>query len=167
MLIRPSSADDQAHILALYPLMFPDEELRPLVSNLLGGRTDVLSLVGIESSEVVAHLLFTLFEGDEGALLGPLGVRPDHQGRGVGSALVGEGLARLTDAGVRQVFVLGDPKYYGRFGFAPERKTLPPYALPPEWADAWQSVCLAGRQPMGEGACALPDIWMKPELWAP
>ncbi|MEM8686589.1 MAG: N-acetyltransferase [Pseudomonadota bacterium] len=167
MLIRISSDGDRAEILALYPLMFPDEELRPMVSELLDRRRDVLSLVACASSAPVAHLLFTLFDDDGGALLGPLGVRPDHQGQGVGSTLVDEGLARLSRTGVRQVFVLGDPNYYGRFGFTPERGTLPPYPLPPEWADAWQSVCLAGRQPMGEGPCVLPDVWMKPELWGP
>ncbi len=169
--IRTSSGDDRAQILALYPLMFPDEELRPVVTALLDGQAPVLSLVTCRKGEPVAHLLFTLF-GDEdgaptGALLGPLGVRPDLQGQGLGSALVGEGLSRLTDEGIRQVFVLGDPRYYGRFGFAAERSTLPPYALPAEWADAWQSQILAERAPLGEGTCDLPDAWMKPELWGP
>lgn len=49
--------------------------------------------------------------------LGPLAVAPDFQGRGVGSALLRAGLARLQAQGARGVVLLGAPAYYGRFGF--------------------------------------------------
>ena len=49
--------------------------------------------------------------------LAPVGVRPEHQGRGIGSALIREGLDRARDEGWTAVFVLGDPTYYQRFGF--------------------------------------------------
>src|SRR3546814_7944067 len=64
------------------------------------------------SSEL--HLAFSpvTVEG-EGAdrLLGlaPLAVLPPWQGRGIGSALVGAGLARARAAGAELVFVLGEP----------------------------------------------------------
>ena len=49
------------------------------------------------------------------------------------------------------VYVLGDPAYYGRSGFIPEPAIAPPYALPEEWRDAWQSLSLgdAPQPPTG------------------
>ena len=154
-------------------MAFPDEELRPVVTSLLKGGADVLSLATYQDDALIAHVLFTLI-GDEGekaqragALLAPLGVVPAHQGQGVGGALVRAGLARLETMGVRQVFVLGDPAYYSRFGFETERQVSPPYPLPAEWAGAWQSMLLAGRAPLSAARCLLPEAWMKPELWLP
>lgn len=51
------------------------------------------------------------------ALLGPLGVAPDLQGRGVGSALVEAGLELAQAQGIAAVFLVGDEPYYRRFGF--------------------------------------------------
>jgi len=51
--------------------------------------------------------------------LGPLGVLPEHQGAGVGSALVRAVLGAAGALGEPLVALLGDPTYYGRFGFRP------------------------------------------------
>jgi putative acetyltransferase len=50
--------------------------------------------------------------------LGPIAVAPRHQGQGVGSALVQQGLELLRARGAAGCLVLGEPAYYGRFGFA-------------------------------------------------
>jgi putative acetyltransferase len=49
--------------------------------------------------------------------LSPLGVRPAHQRRGHGSALVRASLEAVRAAGEPLLLVQGDPAYYGRFGF--------------------------------------------------
>jgi predicted N-acetyltransferase YhbS len=51
------------------------------------------------------------------ALLGPIGVHPESQRRGIGSALVRAGLGEAGRRGEPAVILLGDPAYYGRFGF--------------------------------------------------
>ncbi|WP_371227859.1 GNAT family N-acetyltransferase [Roseovarius sp. 2305UL8-3] len=169
--IRETTPSDITQILALYPQMFPDEELRPVVSELLDGEFDVLSLAAFEGDAAVGHVLFSICGTQEsdpaGAILGPLGVLPSLQQNGLGSALVRAGLERLEQRGIRQVFVLGDPAYYQRFGFAPERKVMPPYPLPDEWAEAWESMLLADRTPLADGPLLPPEPWMKPELWGP
>ena len=53
-----------------------------------------------------------------GIALAPLAVGKDHRRRGIGSALVREGLARLAARNEEIVFVLGDPVFYERFGFS-------------------------------------------------
>jgi predicted N-acetyltransferase YhbS len=53
------------------------------------------------------------------ALLGPLVVDPVEKGKGIGRALVQEGLTRARAEGFGLVLLVGDMPYYGRFGFAP------------------------------------------------
>jgi putative acetyltransferase len=47
-------------------------------------------------------------------------VRPERQGRGIGSALIRRGLELCRERGRSIVVVVGDPAYYRRFGFSPE-----------------------------------------------
>lgn len=169
--VRETRPQEVAEILELYPQAFPDEDLRPVVAALLAERRGVLSLAAFEGDDLMAHALFSRCatgDGDmAGALLGPLAVAPVHQRQGIGSALVRTGFAHLEKAGVRQVFVLGDPAYYSRFGFSREVRVTAPYPMPEEWAEAWQSVVLAGRAPLEAGPLRLPAPWMEPALWAP
>ena len=51
--------------------------------------------------------------------LGPIGVLPDRQGRGVGGALVRAGLDEALRRGATAVILLGSPAYYGPLGFEP------------------------------------------------
>ena len=169
--IRDSTPDDIATIEALYPQGFPDEDLLPLVADLLADSSVTLSLIGAVQSSVIGHVIFTHCRVTEGggnaALLGPLIVAPAWQRRGVDAAIVNAGLGRLRDLGVSQVFVLGDPAYYGRLGFRTESLVMPPYELPPEWAGAWQSLAVTETAQPLSGKLLLPPPWLRPELWAP
>ena len=50
-------------------------------------------------------------------LLGPLGVDRAYRGMGVAATLVRFGLNRATDLGFELCFVVGEPRFYSRFGF--------------------------------------------------
>jgi putative acetyltransferase len=169
--IRQSRADDIPSIEKLYPAAFPEEDLLPLVRQLLTEDAGILSLVAEAGGLTVGHILFTLcgISGSEAraALLAPLAVAPEWQRKGIGSALIRDGLTRLERDGVAHVYVLGDPAYYGRSGFKPETGVAPPYPLPEEYRDAWQSLSLGSAPPPDQGKLKLPDVWMKPELWGP
>ncbi len=166
---RRTTPADTAQIRALYPQAFPDEDLRAVVSALLMQGADVLSLASFDADALIAHALFSICTTKDlnqtGALLGPLGVIPARQRQGLGDALVRNGLDRLEKSGVSQVFVLGNPAYYQRFGFTPERHVLAPYPLPAEYGDAWQSMPLAARAPLRAGQLSLPEPWMDAALW--
>jgi putative acetyltransferase len=80
-----------------------------------------LSLVAEGDGEVVGHIAFSaagIGDTSEGwFLLGPVAVRPDHQGEGIGRALVESGLAALRSRGACGCVLVGDPAFYRRFGF--------------------------------------------------
>lgn len=170
--IRESRPDDQAALEALYPAVFPEEDLLPLLKALLKEEA-VISLVGIDDGLVAAHIAFTAcriagdptVDPERVALLGPLAVAPARQRNGIGSALVEAGLQRLKQDGTKRVFVLGDPNFYGRFGFQPDSDVIPPYPLPVDWEGAWRSLCLDDGRHASRGALAVPEPWCDPSLW--
>ena len=63
-------------------------------------------------------------------LLGPLAVDPVFQGAGIGRALVEHSLVLAGRRGHRAAVLVGDPAYYGRFGF--ERSGARDLRLPGE-----------------------------------
>lgn len=169
--IRGSLPTDTSLIERLYPDAFPDEDLLPLVQELLREEQNVLSLVAILHRTLAGHVVFTMCSiagrTDKVALLGPIAVAPHMQRRGIGSALIREGLQRLKTQGTSQVHVLGDPAYYGRFGFQPDDGVIPPYPLPKEWLTAWQSISLRDGKPVLQGTLSVPQPWQQSALWAP
>lgn len=169
--IRDVALDDLAAIEGIYCDAFPDEDLRPLVRALLQDTPDVLSLVASADSVLVGHIVFTpcRLDGAGGgvALLGPLAVKPAFQRRGIGSALICAGLDRLRAGDFDQVFVLGDPAYYARFGFEAETLVATPFPLPDEWREAWQSLMLRRSAPRRGETLEVPPAWNEPALWAP
>lgn len=64
--------------------------------------------------------------GQPALLLGPVAVHPTHQGEGLGSVLIREGLAVARDSGWTRVMLVGDAPYYGRFGFERLRGVVMP-----------------------------------------
>jgi putative acetyltransferase len=122
--VRPEEPGDGPAIRAVHDRAFG----RPAEGRLVAALQAVaprVSLVAVEDSAVVGHVLFTpvVVEAEAGGWtalgLAPLAVLPEHQGRGVGSALVRAGLQACRALGEPVVFVLGDPPYYPRFGFRP------------------------------------------------
>ena len=180
LLIRNSVSKDSSALKLLYASAFPDEELIPLVKELLADPDKAMSLSATAGEQVVGHAVFSyclMPESDrQAALLGPLAVDPGWHRKGIGGALVRAGFKRLLQSGVGIVFVLGDPAYYSRFGFKPESCVEPPFGLPKEirnsalwekWQLAWQSRTLLGAAVTDRGRLMVPEPWQRPELWAP
>jgi putative acetyltransferase len=171
MNIRESVQSDFETIESLYPEAFPDEDLLPVVRELLRTPKIVLSLVAAIDSKPVAHVIFTDCEvagtNIKAALLAPLAVAPRFQRQGIGSAIVRNGLERLQQAGVQLTCVLGDPAYYSRLGFNKETLVEPPYRLPAEWESAWQSQYVGDSATTFAGRLSVPPQWQQPALWLP
>ncbi|MBK5198029.1 MAG: N-acetyltransferase [Methyloceanibacter sp.] len=81
-----------------------------------------LCLAAWLDDRLVGGIRFTAIrigEEDSAALLGPLVVDPAENGKGLGRALMEEGLSRARAEGFGLVLLVGDLPYYGRFGFVP------------------------------------------------
>jgi putative acetyltransferase len=127
MRIRPESETDGAAIRAVNEAAFETPAEADLVEALRRKNVSLVSLVAEAEGEVVGHILFspvTLVGHANLKLMGlaPMAVAPEHQRKGVGSALVREGLARCKDLGYCAVVVVGHAKYYPRFGFVPAHR---------------------------------------------
>jgi putative acetyltransferase len=155
--IRRASDDDWPAILEVHRRAFGDDDVPRLADELRG--SDVyepdLSFVAVAGGRVVGHVMNT-WSGLEGSAarllqLSPLGVLPERQRQGFGSALVRESLAAVRARGEPLLLVEGNPAFYGRFGFArpDELGLLPPPEARYDWA--FQVAVLDERADLPQG----------------
>jgi putative acetyltransferase len=85
--------------------------------------------------------------------VGPIGVLPEDQGRGIGSALMHAVLGGADALDVPMVVLLGAPQYYRRFGFQPAA-ALGVVSPEPRWGDAFQARLLHAYTPSVAGLFA-------------
>jgi putative acetyltransferase len=113
---------------------------------------DELSFTALAENAVVGHV--TASRAKVGfhsvVAVGPIGVLPEHQGKGIGSALMSALLDAADTQNVPLVVLLGSPQYYGRFGFrsAVELDVVPPE---PKWGSAFQARPLRAYAPSVAG----------------
>ena len=123
-MIRPAAPEDAAGIRAMHEAAFPTPLEADLVEALVRDGDAVVSLVAGRQSGIVGHVLLSRMQvtGDGRAFralgLAPVGVLPGYQGAGIGSALIEAAVAIARATGEEIVFLLGEPDYYGRFGFS-------------------------------------------------
>lgn len=95
-----------------------------LIARLRADGDVIVELAALEGGAVVGHALFSRLVVTPAtirvAALAPVCARVDRQRSGIGSALIREALTRCNALGFDAVAVLGDPRYYKRFGFTRE-----------------------------------------------
>ncbi len=131
--VEAEQPDAAAAVRALLLGAFPTAAEADLVERLRDDGDAWLGLVVHDGSALAGHLLLSRLRAPFPALgLGPLAVAAAARGRGVGTALMEAGLDRAAAAGFAAVFALGDPAFYGRFGFGVEQAAgfVSPYAGP-------------------------------------
>ena len=158
MIVREQQADDYEAIRHVYAEAFRRPRFRPpqdagsvppevgLFEALweAGDVISELSFTALADGGVVGHVTASraTVAADPVVAVGPIGVLPDHQGAGIGSALLDALLATADSADVPLIVLLGAPEYYGRFGFRPARE-LGVISPEPEWGDAFQARALS------------------------
>lgn len=162
MIIRPEKAGDVEGISRLQYAAFKDHPQHPpgaeptehiIVEGLRAAGALALSLVAEEDGILAGHIALSPAAVGESAagwfLLGPVGVLPPMQGRGIGSALVRAAMEDMRSRGALGIVLVGDPAFYGRFGFG-SSEGLTYAGVPPQYVLA---AVLGGVPPCG-GICA-------------
>jgi putative acetyltransferase len=152
--IRPERANDERATSALITRAFAGAahasgEEAAIVDRLRRDGDLAAAFVAVDGESIVGLVAFSpvLIDGAECSWfgLGPVGVAPERQRAGVGRALIEHGLAHLTAQGAQGCVVLGDPAYYCRFGFGPDRALVYP-AAPAEY---FQRIVFGGEAHRG------------------
>ena len=126
MTIRDEATADLDAIRQVNRAAFRRDVERQLVDRLRDERLISRSRVAEEAGRIVGHILFSSvsIEGENlttaVASLAPMAVDPDYQRRGIGSALVKDGIEACRQDGWPAIIVVGHPYYYLRFGFSPQ-----------------------------------------------
>ncbi|MDP6453498.1 MAG: N-acetyltransferase [SAR202 cluster bacterium] len=122
--IRREQPGDIAAIARIVEQAFGSSDEANLVKMLRDRNKAVVSLVAIYDGEVVGHIMFSQVtidpprEGFKGIGLAPVAVSPEHENKWIGSKLIRKGLEECKQAGYDIAVVLGDHRYYTRFGFS-------------------------------------------------
>jgi putative acetyltransferase len=155
MEIRSERPEDLDDIRALTSAAFRNEPHSDgteaaIIDGLRKAGALTISLVAIDEGEIVGHIAFSpvAINGDANGWygLGPVSVRPDRQRKGIGQSLIRTGLDHLRSIDAQGCVVLGEPSYYGRFGFVSD-PNLRYSNAPPEY---FQRLAFTGAAPKGE-----------------
>jgi putative acetyltransferase len=149
VIVRPQQPADYEAIRHIYATAFArpeNPESVPLEVGIFEGLWEAgdavpgLSFTALKEARPVGHVTASraTVATDLVVAVGPIGVLPECQGLGIGSALMDRLLTAADDAGLPMVVLLGSPQYYGRFGFRPAQElgVLPPE---PRWGEAFQA----------------------------
>lgn len=133
-MIRRESIADRAAIRSLTArafagVSFSDGTEPVVIDALREARALTLSLVAVLGERIVGHVAFSEVGPPAQSgwfALGPVSVEPKLQRRGVGSQIIRAGLQALREQGAQGCVLLGDHRYYHRFGFVVVPKLAPP-----------------------------------------
>lgn len=126
MEIRPETTADHETIhrltqTAFAPMPYSQGDEADCIDKLRRDGDLTLSLVAVDARGLVGHVAFSpvFINGQvqDWYGLGPVSVWPDFQKTGIGSKLINAGLDALRQRGAKGCVLIGDPVYYGRFGF--------------------------------------------------
>ena len=147
-MIRQATTEDRAAIRGVLCAAFPSATEAGLVEALRADGSMLVELVHEGAGGVDGYVAASAMRAPAGtAGLAPVAVAPEAQGRGIGGALVRAAVEALRRDGIGAVFVLGDPAWYGRFGFSVERARGFVSAYPAEYMMALELAegALAGK----------------------
>jgi putative acetyltransferase len=126
--VRRAVASDIEVIARIHATAFGSPLEARLVKRLHEARKAVISLVAVSDGQFIGSIIFSPVAITGAPMhtrvlgLAPVGVLPEFQKRGVGSLLVRAGLQEARRLNYDAVVVLGDPRFYSRFGFSPAAK---------------------------------------------
>ena len=150
---RPERTDDLLAIRAVHVACFPTDAEARLVDALRTAGQLSISIVADIDGRIVGHAGFSpvvAANGTVGMGLAPVAVIVEYRKQGIAAQIIQAGLEACRTAGHTWSVVLGNPKYYKRFGYQPAST----YQLSDEYAGggAFQALALIPDGiPIGSG----------------
>ncbi len=121
VVIRNEKKSDIEEITAIHIQAFSGPDEGKIVERLRMNGNLTISLVAESEGKVIGHIAYSpVYKKARevtGVGLAPVAVLPAFQKQGIGSRLIEKGNEIAFARGFSNVFVLGDPEYYRRFGF--------------------------------------------------
>ena len=163
--IRAETEADHPQIGEVHLAAFGGDQVPKLVDALRAAPAPVarLSYVAVKDNRVIGHVMLSAGRLDAPRrlvnvlVLSPLGVLPQFQRRGIGTALVGHAVQAAEGWREPMVFLEGSPNYYGARGF--ERASAAGFRSPSlRIPDAsFQVVRLSAYEPWMTGTLVYSD----------
>ncbi|ESK54348.1 GNAT family N-acetyltransferase [Acinetobacter tjernbergiae] len=131
--IRNEQMADIQAIFDLTEVAFREQEYSShteqfIVNALRDSNQLTVSLVAENDQNIVGHIALSPVQISDRTKgwygLGPISVLPKYQAQGIGSQLMKAGLVALKDLQAAGCVLLGDPQYYGRFGFKADTRLI-------------------------------------------
>lgn len=166
--VRPETRNDESAINEITSAAFmnaehSDHNEQIIIRHLREANQLSVSLVAEDefTHNILGHVAVSPVKISDGSEnwygLGPISVLPQHQGNGIGSLLVDHVLIDLQSRHAAGCVVLGNPKYYRRFGFNTEPSLQLP-GVPQEYFMA-----LTWCKPTPTGTASFNKAFERPE----
>ena len=175
---RNHTHDDSQAVVSLFTSVFGESEgeaegtlIGQLAKDLLEktDEHDLYCFVAVDDGQLVGSIFFSRLDfedGTESFILAPVAVHSDHQGKGIGQALINHGLSELKNRGVSVVLTYGAPGFYQKVGFRiiSHETIRAPFAL--SQPEGWLGQSLSGN-PIEtlSGKCACVEALSNPKYW--
>lgn len=173
MEIRPAGPADAEAVLCVVRDAFGAREavhgdqVADLWAEVRAGDHLLAERVAVVGDEVVGHVgvshcwIDARRELVDACMLSPLSTAPQHERRGIGTALVAAAVAAARELDRPMLFLEGDPGFYGRRGFEPAAAYgfEPPTPRVP--APAFQVVALGAQPDWMTGRVVYPEAWWR------
>ena len=121
MEIRHEKESEISYITQIHNLAFNGPDEGNIIENLRRSNHLFLSLVYAIDGKLGGHIAYSPVKNKDEEIIGIalafVAVLPCMQNEGIGSQLIRQGNKEAFRMGYKKIFVLGDPKYYSRFGF--------------------------------------------------
>ncbi len=143
------SAITEVTVAAFKTLEISNHTEQFIIEALRAAKVLTVSLVAEVDGRVVGHIAFSPVTISDGTRnwygLGPVSVLPEYQRKGMGKALIQEGLSRLRDLKAQGCCLVGHPDYYRKFGF----KNMPELVLEGVPPEVFFALSFDGHTPQG------------------
>ena len=158
MNLQTQSSSNEVEITQLFTTVFSNSEgedegklIGDLARKLSKGidQQNIFCFAAYEEGTITGVIFFSRLDFNkkiEVFMLAPVAVSTDHQGQGIGQALINYGLQELKSRSVDVAITYGDPTFYSKIGFSPLSEEVIQAPLKLSMPEGWLGQSLKNSQ---------------------